>query len=422
MSRLIVVLQREYTLRLRKPAFWLTTLLVPLVLAALYALPVAAAHRHSKPATVLVVDQTGLFEGRLQSTDAVHFKAMPSLDYAERQSKQEKADAILFIPLRQTTIPHDAFLYYRRHEPSSQVQNAVAGQLQTLLRNAILEDVYDLAPSDYHTIEATHIALHTQDSATGHESFAGVKSTLSLVLTLLMALTLLLFGVQTVQAVQEERQNRTAEVLATSIDPMALLLGKLAATALAALTQLLLWSALTALMVKGIELANPQLFAEARQQQAVQSLATKGSEATAAYGSTVQLVDEAVRGLTAIRLPMVAATFALFFLLGYLLLGTVLAAIASRLDSDADALLWTLLASSPLLAVAVLLPALQANPGGALATWLTLCPLTAAAAVPARLPFGLPLWQAAVAALLMAACIAAAALLAARAYRRNLLR
>lgn len=420
MKNLLTILGREYRVRIKKPSFWVLSLLIPIVLAVLYALPVAAAHRGAERVTVLVVDQTGLFEQGLQSTAEVGFKPMPSLEYARQHA--DKKEVVLFIPLRETTIPHDAFLYYRGDTPSPEVQSMIDNQMQTLLRNAILEDVYQMEPSVYHSIESTRIRLHTQDAATGHESFRHVKSVVAVVLALLMVLALLLFGVQVMRSVQEEKQSRVAEVLATSVRPTQLLVGKTAGVALSAVTQLVLWVLLTSLCIKGVQASAPQLFAEARAQQELRSLASKGSEATVQYNTTVQLVDETVQGLTAIRLPLVAGMFLLYFLLGYLLYGALLAALASRLDSDSDALQWTLLVSSPLLIALILSAFIIRTPAAALGTWLTLVPFTAPVAALLRLPFGLPMWQIAVSTALTLVFFALAALLAGRSYKRHLLR
>lgn len=420
MKKLLIILRREYLLRLRKPSFWVLSLLIPVVLAVLYALPVLAAQRGAERTTVLVVDQTGLFEKGLQSTLEVGFKPMPSLDYANQNA--DKHDLILFIPLRETTIPRDAFLYYRGDSPSLALQSMVDGQLQVLLRNAILEDVYDMEPSVYHSVETTNIRLHTQDGATGHESHARVKTVVALVLAALMVLALILFGVEVMRSVQEERQNRVAEVLGTSVRPVQLLVGKVAAVALVAVTQLALWMLLTSLCIKGIQSMSPEMFAQARAQQEAKSVASKGMEATAQYETPVQLVDETVQGLAAIRLPLVAAVFFLFFLLGYMLYGLLLAALAARLDSDADALQWTLFAGAPLLMVLILGMFIVKAPSGALAVGLTLVPFTAPVAVMLRLPFGLPLWQMSLAVLLLLAAFALAAWLAGNTYRKYLVR
>ena len=121
------------------------------------------------------------------------------------------------------------------------------------------------------------------------------------------------------------------------------------------------------------------------------------------------------------NLPLVASIFFLFFLLGYLLYGALLAALAVRLDSDADALQWVLLVLSPLLLTLLLIPLILNVPNGALASTLTLVPFTAPTAVLLRLPFGISITDVTVAVLLMLLCFALAALLAARTYKRHLI-
>ena len=421
MKKILLVLGRECRLRLRRPSFWVITLLVPLLLAALYALPVVAANRGAEQAQVLVVDETGLFEHALRPTGEVAFCAMPSLEFARHQMEDDSdIDAILFIPMRETTIPRDAFLYHRSDGIPLALQQYIGGQLQMLLRNAILEDVYRLDPEVYRSVSNTDIRLHALDAANGRESFARVKGVVAAVLAVLIVLALIVFGVQVMRSVQEEKATRVAEVVASSIHPVQLMVGKVGGVALTALMQLVLWAMLTAAAIGGIQSANPDLFARAREQQSARTLATKGAEATAQYNTSVQLVDETVQGLTAINLPLVAGTFLLCFLLGYLFYGSLLAALAARLDSDADALQWVLLMLSPLLLVLILIPLLLQTPDGNLAQWLSVIPFTSPAALVLRMPFGITVWQAALAVVLLAVAFLLAALLAARSYKRHM--
>lgn len=422
MKKLLLILSREYRLRLRRPSFWVLTLLVPLLLAALYALPVVVASGEKEQAEVLVVDETGLFENGLRPTPEVAFRRMPSLDYARRtMDTSDRVAAILFIPMRELTIPRDAFFYHRSSTPPLALQSLVDSQLQMLLRNAIIEGVYHLEPSVYHSVESTNIRLHPHDAVTGRESFARVKSVLAVVLAALMVLALIVFGVQVMRSVREEKNSRVVEVVIASVRPLQLLVGKVVAVSLAALTQLALWVVLTALAVSLVRSSSPELFAYAEQQLEAPSVASKGTEATLQYAAPLSLPDEAMQGLAAVDLPTVAALFALFFLLGLLLYGALLAALASRLDPDADTLQWTLVAASPMLLVLVLAPWLLQQPAGTLAQCFTLIPFTAPAAAMLRLPFGIGTLQLALAVLLLLASFFLAALLAARTYRRHLL-
>lgn len=416
MKKVWLIVCREIGVRIKKPSFWIVTLLVPLVLAALYALPVLAASRPAGPVTVLVADQTGLFAPGLASTPEVHFKEVASVEYARANSSED--DLILFIPKCETSMPREATLYYQGFRPPSlAVQSVVDNQLQQLLRNAILEDVYGLSPAERHSVESSHILLHTRDVVTGREGLTRVKTVVAFVLAALMVLALMMFGVQVMRAVQEERQNRIAEVMATSVSPLQLMGGKIAGVSLTALIQLLLWGALTAVAVAGIQAAAPDLFHAARQVPGM--IDTKGVAATAQYAAgndataAVALVDDTVRGLAAINLPLIAGMFVLCFLLGFLLYGGLLAALASRLDSEADALQWTLAVAWPLALVLLMVPLIVRG-----STALLYIPFTAPAAFMAALPFGIALGPALVSLLLLLLFAAGALLLAAQERRK----
>ena len=63
MNKILLVIRREYMTRVRKPSFWLLTLLVPIMLAALYAIPIYLAMKPLEKSVVLVADESGVFGG-----------------------------------------------------------------------------------------------------------------------------------------------------------------------------------------------------------------------------------------------------------------------------------------------------------------------------------------------------------------------
>lgn len=397
---------------MRRPSFWVLTFMVPVVLAVLYALPVWAAQRGAAKATVLVVDETGLFAESFHNTNDVQFSTMPSIEYAKRERSAD--DLLLYIPMRETALPREATLFFfGSRPPAMSVQSTVDGQLQQLLRTAILEDVYGLSPAERSSVESAHISLHTRDVVTGRDGLTRVKTVVAVVLALLMALAMILFGVQVVRAVQEERQNRVAEVIATTVRPVQLLGGKIAAVALAAVLQLLLWGALTAAAIAAVQAAAPELFDAVRQEAMMRHSFDIGAPQTAVPTAPV---DDAVRGLAGLDMPLLVAMFVLSFLLGYMLYGGLLVVLTTRLDSDTDALQWSLLVCTPLLAVALLIPLIVRG-----SAFLILFPLTAPAALVASLPFGVGTTLAVISLILLALCGLAALIIASRTYKKHIL-
>ena len=78
MNKIFLVIQREYSTRVKKPSFWILTLVVPILLAALYAIPIMLATKPMEHANVLVVDDSGLFQGQFRSGRDITYFEMPA--------------------------------------------------------------------------------------------------------------------------------------------------------------------------------------------------------------------------------------------------------------------------------------------------------------------------------------------------------
>lgn len=416
-----IILRREFLSRVRRPAFWLLSLLVPLLVAGLYLLPPLLASRPTRQMQVAVVDQSGLFAPQLQSSPRVAYLPVDGVTQGRRMVEEDDADALLLILSRETTIPTEAVLYYQAHSPSTALQADIDHQLQTILRNSILLDVHGITVEDYALLERTRIHLRTQDMATGREAYAQVKGVLGLVLALLALLVVLVFGGQVARGVMEERHSRVVEMLVSSIQPFRLLLGKVLGIGAAGLLQFLLWLSLSAAAIGGIRSAYADLFVRVDQQQ-LHALATKGEDAAAQMQSADQMqpVSEWMQGLAAIDWTTVLLCFLLFAMMGYLLYAALFAVLGARLDKDADTAAFTLLLASPLLAALCCVPAMLADPSGPLAVTLTLIPFTSPVALLFRLPFGLPVWQVALAAALILAAIPLCTAWGGALYRRKM--
>ena len=98
MNKIVLVIKREFLTRVRKPSFWILTIIVPILLAALYAIPIYLALKPAEKSVVMVVDESGLFGGldredtlrsdsRFVSTDNVAYRYAATFDYARRAMK-----------------------------------------------------------------------------------------------------------------------------------------------------------------------------------------------------------------------------------------------------------------------------------------------------------------------------------------------
>ena len=436
MNKILLVIQREYLTRVKKPSFWILTLVVPILLAGVYAIPIILASRPLEHANVLVVDDSGLFQGQFRSGRDITYHEAGSIDYARRQLEQtDTLDAIVYIPARETTLPRDAYLYYRTDAPSMTVQGDVNSQLQEILRNRILLDVHGLTPDDYTMLTSTHIKLRTQDIETGRDSFLQVKIALGIILAMLVFIAVFMFGSQVMRGVMEEKTSRIVEVIVCSVKPFQLMMGKVVGIGLVGLTQFALWVILSAVAVMGVQLTHADLFEQVAQRNSRTEIASKGSEATTQYQAAQYQAEQyeagkgidnslqdLIQGLTDINYGLIILLFIFYFVFGYLLYASLFAAAGSLVDNDTDSQQFTLPLTVPLLLAMLLLPAMINEPSGTVSTWLSLIPFTSPVAMLLRIPFGVPVWQVVLSMLLLLATFPLCIWAAAKIYRSAILR
>lgn len=436
MNKILLVIKREYLTRVRKPSFWVLTLLVPILLVALYAIPIYLALKPVEKSVVLVADESGLFGGfdrddtlrtdsRFNSTDNITYRYAASYDYALRTMDADAdVSAVLYIRRRASeAIPTDACLYYKSDLPTQQVRYDVDRQLQRILRNRLLQ-AHGISDDEYALISNTRINLRTEDLETGRAAFLEVKTGLGFVLALLIYVVIFMFGTQVMRGVVEEKSSRIIEVIVCSVKPFQLMMGKVIGIAMVGLTQFLLWVALTGIALVGIQATNSELFQMATQKHEVTELATKGSEAALQMQQADQLADipQLVEGITSIDFGVILPSFLFYFIFGYLLYATLFAAAGALSDNDTDSQLFSLPLTIPLLITILCMPAMVNAPSGTLSVILSMIPFTSPVAMMLRIPFGVPLSQLWWSMALLVISFPLCTWLAAKLYRSSILR
>jgi ABC-2 type transport system permease protein len=424
MKKILLIISREYLSRVKKKSFWILTIVVPLLFAGLYAIPIYLAVRPQEKTTVLVVDDTKLFDGAFKSSKEIVYQYAGSLDYAQRRmTEEDSVSAVLYIPARETTIPGDAFLYYQGSSPSASLQSDVSEQLQSHIRTIILQDVHGITQEEFDQVNATRIKLHTKDMETGKEAFTEVKSVIGLVLGLVIFMVVLTFGSQVMSGVSEEKTSRIVEVIVSSVKPFQLMMGKVIGIGFVGLTQFTMWIMLSMVGFVGIQATNPELFEAAKARQNMTEVATKGTDAVEQMQALndAPVVTELVQGLTAIDFPLIITMFLIYFVLGYFFYATLFAGVGALVDVDTNAQQFSLPITIPLMLVMIMMPAIINEPSGSLATWLSVIPFTSPVAMMIRIPFGVPIWEAAVSVGILLLFVPLNTWVAGRIYKRGIL-
>ena len=86
-------------------------------------------------------------------------------------------------------------------------------------------------------------------------------------------------------------------------------------------------------------------------------------------------------------------TFLIYFLGGYLLYGSLFAAIGSASDQETDSQQFIVPITIPLILSFILVQVIIDNPHSGLAYWLSMIPFTSPIIMIARIPFGVPIHE-----------------------------
>ena len=423
MNKIFLVIQREYLTRVKKKSFWILTLLVPILLVALYAIPIYLSLNSLEVTNVAVVDETSMY-GDFVSTDDVNYFYYDDTTAAKEALYSDSIDAFVYVPKTISgKLPTDVSVYYYKEAPSASVKSDIEEQLQGMLRNSILVNVYEITPDDYDLITNTSVHMIVEDLETGEKDFVEIKMMIGLILSLLIYMSIFMFGSQVMRGVMEEKTNRIVEVMVSSLRPFQLMMGKVIGVALVGLTQFALWIVLSGGLISAFTMANADKFAGAQTEQ-ITSIATKGQEAVDQTAVTMPELSESqemIQGLMNIQFGTIIFSFLIFFVLGYFLYATLFAAVGSITESETDNSQFVLPLTVPLLLSIILMPSMVNAPNGSLAVWLSMIPFTSPVAMMVRLPFGIPIWQVVVSIGILVVTFLISLWVAAKIYRTGIL-
>ena len=112
MSKISLIIEREYITRVKKKTFIIMTILGPILIAALWIVPIYVTTLSQGKKTVEILDETGLFFDQFQSDE--HFRFVPiftDLETAKKGLIASGDDALVYIPRTELNVPVTAILY-----------------------------------------------------------------------------------------------------------------------------------------------------------------------------------------------------------------------------------------------------------------------------------------------------------------------
>jgi ABC-2 type transport system permease protein len=388
MNKTALIIRREYLSRVRKKTFILSTILTPLLFVGVIAAVVFITVKNVSNERVAVVDPAGILKSNLENSDLVTYDFHTDIDTSNFASKGYAA--VLLAPNSDLNTSSN-FKIVSQKSLNRFANDRIHDDISKALENNLISQQLKIDPQLIDSLknEAELVgidAVKKDDLGRLSSSNFDVASGIGYVTAFLIYITLFIYGVMVMRGVMEEKTNRIAEVIISSVKPFQLMLGKIIGIGAVGLTQFLIWIVLIALLsTLATSFIPPHVLEQVRDAQ--QQIP----------GSTAQ-TSEAIRGLANAQLSLSTVNWGLlvfcfifYFLGGYLFYAALFAAVGSAVNEDAqDAQSLTLPITIPIiLAIIIMINSIN-DPGSSLATWSSIIPFFSPIVMMSRIPFGVP--------------------------------
>lgn len=426
MSKIGLVIRREFESRVKKKSFLLVTILVPLLFPAVMGAMIYFAIQEEKNAEqklIYVVDDGKAFNFEDDKKYDFNILSQP-LEEAKTVFSESEAFALLYLPEIDIQKPEGVVLYAKKNpslDVSSYFEKMVEGQIRDkkLKSSGISEEELNKLKTNI-SLRSVNIS----DSGEEKESSAGVAFGLAYAFSFLVYMFVLIYGSQIMQGVIEEKSSKIVEIVVSSIKPFQLMIGKVIGVASVGILQFSIWvvliGVLSSVVFTVFDLTPDDVQAAQTTMQSSQMGAMDSDVASSALNNPK--VAQMMQVVYDIPYTYYLSIFVFFFISGYLLYGALFAAVGSAVDNISDAQQFTMPITLPMIIGFIgTFMFVMKEPDGNVSFWLSIIPFTSPIAMMARVAFGVPTWELVLSMVLMVIGFLFTIWLAGRIYRIGIL-
>lgn len=430
MSKIKLIVNREYTTRVKKKSFIVMSILGPILFAALFIVPAWMAQMEdTEVKTIAVIDSSKVFINQLPETDYIKFEYLENTSLDELKSTFESSgySAVLYISHLIASVP-SAVQLYSDEQASLSVESHITRSIEKEIERQKLRAA-GVDENILHSIKTDIKLRNIIWSEDGEEkvSSSTLNRIIGYVSGFMIYMFVFMFGAQVMRGVIEEKTNRIVEIIVSAAKPFQLMMGKIIGIAAVGLTQFFIWIILTVVIVNVAKTAfMPDLATPDSQEVVAQSLmsaAPEAQEKVAEMPVTEELseFESIIASMGSINYGVMLGSFLFYFLGGFLLYGSLFAAIGGAVDNETDTQQFMLPITIPLIiGLYVMFNAIQ-NPNGPVAFWFSIIPFTSPIVMMARIPSGVPYWEVTLSMVLLVLTFLGTTWMAGRIYRTGIL-
>ncbi|GAB4279587.1 MAG: ABC transporter permease [Marinilabiliales bacterium] len=446
MSKTGQVIKREYITRVRKKSFIIMSIIGPVLFAVLMTIPAILANlddRQEKLIAViddtylfndsipkrelipdsLIKDSSHIFVNVLPNTDYIKFKFIEdkSLEELKREFEDSPYYAILHIPYN---LPYGQRVQlFSKEQPSLSTQMHIANSIEKELERLELQTKgisQKILRSVNVNIKVSTIKIKDgkeTETNTDLATFVGMLS------GILIYMFIFMYGAQVMRGVIEEKTNRIVEIIVSSVRPFKLMLGKIIGIGLVSLTQIILWVVFTFIIVTSIYTVffTENMKVENIKPENIMTSSVAGQDEIINEINIDEWVNDAWKQINQIDFYVMILSFIFYFLGGYFLYSSLFAAVGAAVDNETDTQQFMLPITVPLIIGFFMMYTIFNNPEGPIAFWGSMIPFTSPIVMMARIPFGVPIHEIIISAILLILTFLGTTWLSGKIYRTGIL-
>jgi ABC-2 type transport system permease protein len=416
MSKLLLIIKREFIAKVRNKSFIVMTFLSPLLFVAIGVLIGYLSSMKADLKTIAIHDETGRFVKEFKSDDEYKYVDLSLVDAKILKDSivKESYEGLLLIPkTTNNNTLEKGIQYISNNSPSA----GFVEDMEDVVAKKITVENFQNAGLDTLKINQAkaNVAINLE-KASGEEAFKGasmVKIIAGGAFGYLIMMFIVLYGNMVMRSVIEEKTSRIIEVIISSVKPFQLMMGKIIGTSLAGILQFIIWAilGLSAMFILstmfGVHMGG---------------VGVQGQAIQAAQNASPNEMQMYLKEFMGLPIATMLISFIIYFIGGYFLYSSFYASIGAAVDNETDSQQFLLPIIMPLiLGVYIGFFTVINDPHGTVATVFSMIPLTSPIVMIMRIPFGVPLWQIIVSMLLLFSTFLGVVWFAAKIYRVGIL-
>jgi ABC-2 type transport system permease protein len=391
MNKILIIAQREFLSRVQKKTFLLTTIGLPILIFVFYAMIIYFSIKTTDNFQIAVLDQPNLFNGKLADEDAdivFSFAQNETASSLKQKVDSGKLDAYVIIPrtFDLATIK-DSLQIVSKKSIGIMTRQKIQNTISSAIEEKKLLTGLSISKNQLDSLQQSNeIKFASTEGKNDSDIKAGISYGVGFGSGFLIYIVLFIYGTMVMRGVMEEKTNRIAEVIISSVKPFQLMMGKITGIGLVGLVQFLIWIVL----VIGLQLLLPIIFPDMLHQMQAQPM-QPGMMGAANVAHESNAMSGIMSGIELINWPLILGCFVFYFLGGYFLYSALFAAVGSAVNEDAqDAQSLMLPITMPIIFAMVIMTKAVNDPNSSLAVFGSLFPLTSPIVMMARVAHGVP--------------------------------